>query len=256
MADLERCVDFLRSFALSIAGRAEEGRFGPALFNDDLPQVWALNYMLAERELDGATAPALIGEADRLLGGAGLRHRKIELWDEQVGLGLEPGFREAGWHVERDIVMTHERPPDREIDTTGVEEVDPEELRPTLAGAIRTEPFGKEEDVVRQLVEYRFVLARKGGARFFAARSNGGFASLCELYSDGRTGQIESVLTLPAFRNLGFARQVVWKALEESQARGDDVTFLLADDADWPKHLYDKLGFDTIGAIYDFVLRV
>jgi ribosomal protein S18 acetylase RimI-like enzyme len=255
MTELERCVDFLRSFALTIAGRTEEGRFGLVLFNDDLPQVWSLNQMLAERDLDGATAPDLIAEADRLLGAAGLRHRKIELWDEQAGLRLEAGFHAAGWHVERDLVMTYERPPDREIDTTSVDEFNSDELGPTFAEAIRTEPFGKDEQVVRQLVEYRHVLARKGGARFFAARANGRFASLCELYSGDGIGQIESVLTLPAYRNRGLARQVVWKALEESQANGDDITFLLADDADWPKHLYVKLGFDPVGAIYDFALR-
>jgi ribosomal protein S18 acetylase RimI-like enzyme len=176
------------------------------------------------------------------------------VWSEQAGLRLEPDFRRLGWTVERDIVMVHRRAPDRETDTATVEEVSADQLAGVWAEGILTEPWGKDEEVVRQLVEHKYVFAG-AGARFFAARSEGGIRSYCELYSNGHTGQIEAVMTLPEFRNRGLARAVVSKALAASSAAGHDVTFLLADDGDWPKHLYEKLGFDTIGAIYDFALR-
>jgi ribosomal protein S18 acetylase RimI-like enzyme len=254
MSDLDRCTSFLRHFAFRTTERTDESRFGPVFVHEQLPRVWSLNYMLAERELDEASAAELAEEADRTLDAAGVRHRKIEVWNEQAGLRLESGFRRLGWHVERDVVMTHRRAPDRESETASVEEVSADELADVWAEGIRTEPWGKDDDVVRQLVEHKYVFA-DAGARFFAARAEGGIRSYCELYSDGSTGQIEAVMTLPEFRNRGLARAVVSKALAESSAMGHELTFLLADDDDWPKHLYEKLGFDTIGAIYDFALR-
>jgi GNAT superfamily N-acetyltransferase len=255
MSELDRCVDFLRSFAFRIAERTSRGRLGHAVLNDRLARVWSLNYLLAERELgEDVTAGELAEEADHLLGAAGLGHRKVEVLEADSAARLEPGFRALGWHVERDLVMPHRRPPNRESDTSKVEELEASELEEVWAEGTRSGPYGADEEVVRQLVEQKHVLAA-AGARFFAARVEGEIASHCDLYSDGSTGQIEAVMTLEAFRNRGLARAVVTKALEESRASGHDLTFLLADQADWPRHLYVKLGFDEVGSVYEFLLR-
>jgi ribosomal protein S18 acetylase RimI-like enzyme len=150
--------------------------------------------------------------------------------------------------------MTHRRPPDRKSDTSAVEELEASDLNDVWAEGTRSSPYGVDEEVVRQLVEQKHLLAA-AGARFFAARVDGRIASHCDLYSDGSTGQIEAVMTLEAFRNRGLARAVVTKALEESRAAGDDLTFLLADGDDWPRDLYDKLGFYEVGSVYEFLLR-
>jgi ribosomal protein S18 acetylase RimI-like enzyme len=254
MSELERCADFMRRLALREAGRTIEGRFGPALVYDALPRVWSLNFLLAERDLDQATAAELAAEADRLLGEAGLSHRKIEVLDEEAGHRFEPDFRARGWNVERNLVMPHLRPPDREADISEVEEVEAADLEPVWAEGIRGEPFGGDEDVVNQLVAHKQVLAA-AGARFFAARVDGRVASYCDLYSDSRTGQIEAVMTLEPYRNRGLARGVVSKALAESRAAGNDLSFLLAHHHDWPRQLYVKLGFEAVGSVYEFTLR-
>jgi GNAT superfamily N-acetyltransferase len=253
MTDAERCIAFLRDHACGISDRGPSGRFGTALLRGDMPSVWSANYVLAERELDAATADDLVREADELLGGAGLKHRKVEVLDGAAGARLAGQFRALGWHVERDLVMPHRRPPDREPDVSGVEEVDAETLAPTWAEGMRPD-FAGREDVIEQLVAHRHALAA-AGARFFAARVNGEIASYCDLYSDGRTAQIEAVMTLQRFRNRGLARAVVMAALEAARAHGNDLVFLLADEADWPKRLYDKLGFDAEADVYEFTLR-
>lgn len=253
MADVERCLAFLHDYAFRVSKRGPSGRFGTALLRPELPNVWSLNYLLAERELDIATAQALADEADDLLGSAGLGHRKIEVLDGEAGRRLAPQFRRLGWHVEHDLVMPHRRPPDRETETSTVEEVDAEALTPTWMEGMRRDFAGKE-DVVRQLVEHKRLLA-EDGARFFAARANETIAAYCDLYSDGRTAQIEAVMTLERFRNRGLARAVVTAALWAARGAGHDLVFLLADDADWPKQLYDKLGFDVEGSVYEFTLR-
>lgn len=253
MTEAERCIAFLRDHAFRVTHTGPSGRFGTALLYEGLPRVWSLNYMLAERDLNEATAEALAAEADELLGGAGLRHRKVEVLDEAAGERLAGEFQALGWHVERDLVQPHRRPADRKVDVSFVEEVDFETLTPVWAEAMQRD-FGSDDDVIRQLSEHKQVLAADG-ARFFAAHFDGVLASYCDLYSDERTGQIEAVQTLERFRNKGLARAVVAGALAASEAEGHDLTFLLADQADWPKQLYEKLGFDVVGSVYEFTLR-
>jgi ribosomal protein S18 acetylase RimI-like enzyme len=252
MSEAARCVAFLRDHAIRVTRTGPAGRFGTALLYEELPRVWSLNYLLVERDLDEATAGALAAEADELLGGAGLRHRKVEVLDEAAGERLAGEFQALGWHVERDLVQPHRRRADREVDSSFVEEVDTETLAPVWAEAMRKD-FGSDDDVIRQLTEHKQVLAADG-ARFFAARVDGVLASYCDLYSDGRTAQIEAVQTLERFRNKGLARAVVSGALAAAEAEGNDLTFLLADEADWPKQLYEKLGFDVVGSVYEFTL--
>jgi GNAT superfamily N-acetyltransferase len=248
-----RCVAFLRDHAFRVTRTGPAGRFGTALLYEELPRVWSLNYLLAERDLHEATAEALAAEAEELLGGAGLRHRKVEVLDEAAGERLAGEFQALGWHVERDLVQPHRRAVDREADISSVEEVDADTLAPVWAEAMQMD-FGSDDDVIRQLTEHKQVLAAHG-ARFFAARVDGVLASYCDLYSDGRTAQIEAVQTLERFRNKGLARAVVSGALAAAETGGHDLIFLLADQADWPKQLYEKLGFEVVGSVYEFTLR-
>jgi GNAT superfamily N-acetyltransferase len=99
---------------------------------------------------------------------------------------------------------------------------------------------------VRQLSEHRRVLA-EAGARFFVAFADGAPASRCELYPGSDVAQIEDVGTVEAFRNRGLSRAVVLRAVAEARASGAGTVFLEADEDDWPKDLYGRLGFDVLG---------
>jgi hypothetical protein len=46
----------------------------------------------------------------------------------------------------------------------------------------------------------------------------------------------------------------VLRAAGEARAEGADLVFLVADGDDWPKELYRKLGFDTVGRLTKFFL--
>jgi len=254
MTELERCIDFIVRLADRAAKTKEPSRYGVAHLNADLSRVWSRNYLFADRDLAAVTADELVAETNRILGAAGLTHRKVELVDEEAGDRLEPQFRELGWMVECDVVMVARRGPDREVDTSSVEEVAIDELVPVWSLGWQTEPRVEDEDVVRQLVENRRLMADAVATRFFAGRVDGEIGSYCELYFEPGIGQIEDVLTLERFRNRGLARATVMGALAASRAAGHDLTFLIADRDDWPKELYAKLGFDQIGRIWEFLL--
>jgi ribosomal protein S18 acetylase RimI-like enzyme len=252
MTELASCLAFLRALDHRAARRTVPFAFGLAHLDERLPRVWSRNYLVAEQNLGEASAELLALEADRVLGKARLRHRKIEVYDGAVGALLEADFRELGWSAACDLVMVARGLPDRRADVSLVEEVSVDELAPIWAAGIRSEPFGADDEVVRQLVENKRVLMKAIETRFFAARIDGTLASHCDLYSNGQIGQIEAVMTLEQYRNRGLARATVSRALEASRAAGNELTFLLAHRDDWPKELYRKLGFEEVGFIYDF----
>jgi ribosomal protein S18 acetylase RimI-like enzyme len=254
MTELERCISFLREIDRRAAGRQVPFRFGTAYLREELPSVWSRNYLSLEHDLDEATAELLAAEAERVLGEAGVAHRKIEVFDADAGERLAPGLAKLGWQVECDVVMVATRPPDREGSLSVVDEVTHEELVAVWAEANRSEGHIDDENVIDQLAEGKRVLASAIDVRFFGARADGEIGAYCELYSLGGTGQIENVLTLERHRNRGLAQALVLKALATSRAAGNDLTFLLANRDDWPKELYRKLGFDEVGVIHDFVI--
>jgi RimJ/RimL family protein N-acetyltransferase/predicted GNAT family N-acyltransferase len=247
--ELERIVAFQRSIDERRARRAVPFAHGHAYFDDDLPKVWYLNQLSVE---PGArpSVDELVAAADKLQ--AHLEHRKATVYDEALGAQLAPGFLAIGWVAHRLVVMPH-RGGGRAVDTSRVAEIDGETLAPTWADGIRGEPLAPDEEDVRQLVAAQLDRRKAVDVRYFAVLENGRPVSYCELFSDGRTGQIESVLTLEEHRGKGYAGAVVAKALAESQRMGHDLTFLLADEDDWPKELYRKLGFEVAGRIFEFV---
>jgi GNAT superfamily N-acetyltransferase len=89
--------------------------------------------------------------------------------------------------------------------------------------------------------------------RHFAVVVDGRAVSTCELYSDGRTAQIEDVSTAEEYRNRGFARATVSYALQAARESHHDLVFLEADADDWPHKLYERLGFDAVAQTYQFV---
>jgi ribosomal protein S18 acetylase RimI-like enzyme len=161
-------------------------------------------------------------------------------------------FEEAiGWQTERLLVMAHRG---RMVGPgSGVRELSSRELEPVWAEGIRGEPFGTDEDVVRQLVDHRHAITAAVPTRHFAAIADGRPVSYCELYAQAGAAQIESVATLEPYRRRGLATAVVLTALREARLAGNDLVFLVADAGDRPQHLYRKLGFDTVGVNYRFL---
>jgi predicted GNAT family acetyltransferase len=130
-------------------------------------------------------------------------------------------------------------------------EVEAEQLTPIWRQGIRT--YTPDDETVRQLVEAQLGRRRAVEVRYFAAFAGDRIAAYCELFSRDGVGQVESVMCLEEFRGRGLGKAVTARAAAEPVAAGDELTFLVADAADWPQHLYRKLGFREGGSIWDFV---
>ena len=88
--------------------------------------------------------------------------------------------------------------------------------------------------------------------RRFAVLAAGRPAAFCELYSSDGIGQVELVTTLPEYRNRGYGRAIVSAAVAASRDQGDELVFLVALADDWPRQLYQRIGFQQAGLIHRF----
>ncbi len=234
----------MRAVDENAAERVVPFRWGRALINRRLNLVHDLNYLIVDR-VDGAHAGALAAEADRIQGGEGISHRRVNVDDQAGADRLAPAFLAAGYKAERFVIMVHRRSPSRQVDTTGVREVDWTQLRPARELELRQQPWAAAPGLVSQILAKHELTASRTNTRYFGALVDGGVVSSCELRTAGVVAQIETVETLEAFRRRGLSRAVVSAALEAASAY--DFVFLVADANDWPQHFYRRLGFDQVG---------
>jgi ribosomal protein S18 acetylase RimI-like enzyme len=250
-SDLERAVAFEVAVWDTCAERIVPSSLGTAVFNDTLHRVWSLNVLRVENA--NASAEEMAAEAERLQGEAGLLHRRVFVADSEAGRELEEPFTALGWKTDAFVFMVPGREPNREVDLSAVVEVEGEILGPLEEAIIRETLPDVDEETVHQIQEANRLVAEAGRARHFAVVVDGIAVSSTDLYSDGRTAQIEDVGTLPEYRGHGYASAVVLRALAEARAANHDLVFLVADARNWPRELYRRLGFDPVGETYAYL---
>jgi ribosomal protein S18 acetylase RimI-like enzyme len=244
VSDFDQAFDFM--IRADMAGsRVEPFRFGKAVFTPELPLRHDSNYLLVETLPDDASAADLVEEAERAQGAAGLEHRLLLFRDAALGERFAPELVRLGWHRDRHVLMAQRRQPERATATRIVSEVAEATLRAARERQILSYPWGTPE-VARQLLDAKRRIPVD--ARYFAVLVDGAVASYGDLYMDGHLAQVEDVATMPEHRGRGYASAVVLHAADEARAAGAELVFLVADDEDWPKHLYGRLGFEEIGA--------
>ena len=59
-------------------------------------------------------------------------------------------------------------------------------------------------------------------------------------------GQVEDLFTHPDFRNRGLAAALVHHCVADARMKGAGPLVIVADPADTPKNLYDRLGFRPV----------
>jgi ribosomal protein S18 acetylase RimI-like enzyme len=252
--------DFTRALKLirAVQDRSAEQRYttgwGTALWRPEIPAVWDLNILRIEQDPGDLTAGRLAAQAERLQGAVGLAHRNIMVADEQLGRRLAPGFRALGWAVVRHSVLIY-RPTATTVTVAAdapVVELPGERVRELRAETFRRDLAPLAPDVLEQLLAYDRLLDRTVSIRHFAAHVGGTPVSACKLIGFDRVGQVEDVVTLAEHRRRGLATAVVSRAVAASRELGDALTFIVADEDDWPRLLYQRLGFAHVGRIHLF----
>jgi GNAT superfamily N-acetyltransferase len=245
---LDRIVAYLRQTEETVVDEVRRMPHATALLTPALPLVWQLNAVRVE---DSDAGPAqLVAAADDALGHAS--HRKLVVHDQKLGARLAPELSGAGWNVYRLLVMVRDRPPERSVKPGTGGEVDRATGARALAAFRREQPFGWQEEAVEQLTAMDERYGRATRARDFAAPLDDP-AAACRLYTCDGLAQVDEVGTLERRRRRGYASAAVTAAADVAAAEGCAPIFLLTDAADWPRHLYARLGFSPVGELYEFL---
>lgn len=243
-----RLKDFLRARDEAAVEEVRRMRHGVALLTPSLPLVWALNQLRVDDP--NAHPGEVIAEAEEAL--AGYPHRRLLVLDAELGERLAGVLTRHGWNAAQHVLMVRRREPDRVPAPGSAAEVDRATGAATLRAFRREQPYGWQDEAVRQLAAMDERYGRACGGRDFGAPP-GGPVCACRLYAGGGLAQIDEVGTLRAHRGLGHARATVHAAAEAGLADGNEIVFLEAEAHDWPQDLYRRLGFDEVGRLYQFL---
>jgi GNAT superfamily N-acetyltransferase len=227
-----------------MTGGLEPWAHGTVLRTPLAPDYWDVNTVRMEGPDPGMSAAELMDMVDVLQGG--LRHRRIEVEDEAAGERLRPAFREAGWLADKLVAMLREGPPPPA--PPDVVEVPFPETRALRLEWHRTDEWGDNEALHLESAE---VVAARNGDRAFVLRDAGGAFGFCSLFSPPGAGaaEISQAYVTPAHRGRGAGRRLIAGALAAS---GHETSWIVADDEDRPKQLYERLGFRAVWTRYTF----
>jgi uncharacterized protein (DUF952 family)/GNAT superfamily N-acetyltransferase len=217
---------------------------GIAVLDPRFPASYEHNTLWVEGPSDAATVAA---EADRVLGGGALIHRRAVLDDPATAIALAS----HGWHVQELRLMVYSRPGTAER-STRVVAVTHEIVSRLWERSWRRELPHLDDGAVRQLVDRETVADAVLRVVDLAVLDGcGGPIASAQLRIDGATAAIEAVMTDPAHRQAGLARALVLDAIARARAAGCDVVFRAAAADDWPHHWYTRLGFADVGTRFE-----
>jgi ribosomal protein S18 acetylase RimI-like enzyme len=252
MNELSRAWRMERRFFERLSTGRQTFPFGTAFFDEEYRDRYVSNFLCADRNLGRASAKDLARSADDILGGAGYPHRMLVVHSDADGGRMAPGFIERGYRLDPTAIMVLRRDPDHGPNVD-VEERPFSGARPVIHETYRRDKTLVESDVVARFTDQHGKYERALGVRFFVGLIEGEPAGVCELWRDGTDAMVEHVDTLAEFRGRGVARSVTLRAIAEARAGGAEHVFIFADDDDWPKELYRRLGFDRIGREWEFI---
>ena len=243
-----RVVENLDRTVRSLADEIRPVESGWVARAGSLPLVWTLNQL---RVTGRASFPDVVALADHHQGDLPYRHVVVE--DDVAGRLLEESFGAAGWRVDCEVLMALEGLPDPAVDTTAVIALTEPQMLALMRRWIVEERPNISAEALDQVDEYNRREGRLWNEQIFGRLDRGGDpAAITKLRSDGTTAWVEDVYTVPAERGRGFARTLVTHATELARSSDHDLTFIVADDRDWPKNLYGRVGFRETGKIWAF----
>lgn len=221
--------------------------WGAAMVTADLPYVFDQNVVWVRAAAD----PEHVLRATEDVGAAaGWPHRTIEVSDQTVAAHLRPALTAAGYAEIRNVTMV--LPVDHEPsagagDTAVVSIAEQQALARSL---IAEEPWATSDAILDQFAQRERRLAAVTAGRAVVAPAAAP-VSRALLLSDGGFFEIDSVMTLSDHRGKGWSSAVMQRAVQIGVATRRPVV-LVAEESDWPRQWYERLGFWSVGVLSVF----
>jgi GNAT superfamily N-acetyltransferase len=178
---------------------------------------------------------------------AGLAHRRIDFEPAEAGDALRAGFEDRGWEADRVLWMRYgaDRPPP--APEVVVEEVPYDAVRDLRLAWHREDPDREHVDL---LLSHAREVSLARGARVFTAVVAASPAAFAQLERHGAAAEIVEIFVDTQHRGQGLGTAVTRAAITAADV--EDL-WLCADDEDWPKRFYVRVGFRPVSTILQFL---
>jgi GNAT superfamily N-acetyltransferase len=206
-----------------------------------LPHVPHLHGVVAHVPLEAGEAEAL---ADELL--AALPVRRL--------LGVDDGLVEPltgrGWREEPVLVLGRDGALEPPVAGALAEEVPYGHVRGLRDEWIRSEPWAKGDEEVRDAHEADRRMFSAAPTRAFATFEQGRPLAYALLVDGGRDAMLEDAYVTPSARGRGLATAVCAAVLHAARAERHEVVFVPTDADGGAGGLYERLGFEPLTVLH------
>jgi uncharacterized protein (DUF952 family)/GNAT superfamily N-acetyltransferase len=231
------------------AATAEEPVTGGfAVLTEPVPASYTHNQLLVD---GAATVEQVVADADRVLGGAGLDHRRATL----SGAHLAPtadALAARGWTVDPLVRMTSPvGGPTDPPDEPHAEQVERLRLAVFWANGFRRDHPGITDQEIAELRDRYRCEEAVSDLRYLAVFDRAVPVASCVLKIDGATALIDMVATDPAHRGRGHGDTLLRTCRALAAAAGCDLLVLEALVGDWPRQWYARHGFTELGPVWE-----
>jgi ribosomal protein S18 acetylase RimI-like enzyme len=251
---LERAFAFERAM-LGGVGRVVTGAWGQAFLSPALERVYDRNTVWVVGDGGGLSGAEIDGNAERLLGGHGMEHRRVLVEPPADARICAELLESCGYARSSHVFMV--------LDGGGASVPEPAvavveaSIGAVDAGCERyllTDPdteYGRDARTREQLLEHHREYGPRAGAerRFAVLGDDGAAVAWARLWRRGGEFQVEDVVCLAEWRGRGYGRAVVAAATRAAVEGGAEMVFIVADADDWPRELYGRLGYETAGTL-------
>lgn len=221
--------------------------WGAAIVTADLPSVFDQNVVWVR---EAAEPEHVLRTTEEIGADAGWLHRTIEVSDQAVAAHLQPALTAAGFAEIRNVTMVLRvnLEPSGEPGDTAVVSI--EEQKALGRALLAEEPWATSDAILDQFAQREGRLAEVTDGRAVVAPAAAP-VSRSLLLSDGGFFEVDSVMTLSQHRGKGWSSAVMQRAMQIGVASGRPVV-LVADESDWPRQWYERLGFWSVGVLSVF----
>jgi GNAT superfamily N-acetyltransferase len=211
------------------------------------PTFYDYNALRLEGADPGISAEDLEAVADDALDG--LAHRRVDVDDEGAGRRLRADFKGFGYRTGRLLWMRWEAPVP--AGAPELEELTAEEVRPLRLEWALHDRWEPDEEATRAFMEVEAEVYARRGARWLVHRGpDGEPVAFVTLLVEGAGAEIALAYCTPEHRGTGIGTSLLLSAVRE--VRELDDIWIVADDEDRPKGLYQRLGFAPAAVLHEF----
>jgi GNAT superfamily N-acetyltransferase len=237
---IARTRDFWRAHQAAICDVREPWAHGTVLRANRYPTYYSFNMVRVEEE-PAMDAAELAAFADDAL--AGLSHRRIDFEQIEPALARREDFKRMGWKTTALVWMHHTDP----AAVGAGEGIDVEEAPYEAADALRLAWHMEDYDGSAYDESFRTgaqEVAMSRDVRVLVVRKAGEPVAFAQVERSGDGAEVTQVFVHPDHRGGGRGTAMTRAAIRSAADVRD--LWIIADDEDRPKRLYERLGFKPV----------